>query len=90
MSESLIRWFGGKIRLCSVVVLLGCDVLPMVIASAIFRTIGNGYKLIIGGLFMKFKNYKDKSLLNLNNVMETLLVVGNLGASIADQRFRTE
>lgn len=39
---------------------------------------------------MKSKNSKDKSLLNLNNVMETLLVVGNLGASIADQRLRTE
>lgn len=72
------------------VVLLGCDVLPIIVASAIFRTIGICYKLIIGGLFMKSKNSKDKSLLNLNNVMETLLVVGNLGASIADQRLRTE
>lgn len=74
------------------VVLYGCDVLPIVVASAIFRIFGNGYKLIqtLGGTRMETLETKFKSHIDLHFVMETLLLVGNLGASIADQRLRAE
>ena len=54
----------------------------IVLVSAIFRTIGNFYKLtkLIGGLLMgTTETKKDTNLTNC--AMETLLVVGNLGVS---------
>lgn len=73
------------------VVVLSGDVSSVILIGAWLRTIGNIYKLIkiIGGTLMETIETKYKSFSKTNFVMETLLVVGNLGASIANHRHRT-
>ena len=82
----------GYVRLSSVVVVLSGDVSSVMLIGAWLRAIGNSYKLvkIVGGTFMETIETKIKSFSKTNFVMETLLVVGNLGASIANHRLGTE
>ena len=74
------------------VVAFGCKAPSVIMISAVIRSIGNCYKLIkiIGGKLMDILETKYNSIHQIDFVMETLLVVGNLGASIANHRLRTE
>ena len=74
------------------VVAFGCKAPSVMMISAVIRSIGNCYKLIkiMGGKFMDILETKYYSKHQIDIVMETLLVVGNLGASIANHRLGTE
>ena len=74
------------------VVAFGRESPSVMMISAVIRSIGNSYKLIkiIGGKFMDTLETKFSSTHQINFVMETLLVVGNLGASIVNHRLATE
>lgn len=70
---------------------------PILFISALLRTLGNSFKLIKsliniigGGEFMETIKTVIYNTIKKTGVMETLLVVGNLGASIADYRLGTE
>ena len=72
------------------VVAFGCEAPSIMMVSAVIRSIGNGYKLIkiIGGRLMDTLETKFNSIHQIDFVMETLLVVGNLGLQ-ANLRLRT-
>ena len=74
------------------VVAFGCEAPSIMMISAVIRSIGNSYKLIkiMGGKLMDILKTKYYSIHQIDFVMETLLVVGNLGASIANHRLGTE
>ena len=74
------------------VVAFGCEASSVMMISAVIGLIGNSYKFfeIIGGKLMDTLETKFTSIHQINFVMETLLVVGNLGASIANHRLGTE
>lgn len=66
------------------VVAFGCEAPSVIIISAVIRSIGNSYKLIkiMGGKLMDILETKFTSIHQINFVMETLLVVGNLGYQV--------
>ena len=74
------------------VVAFGCEAPSVTMISAVIRLIGNSYKLIniIGGKLMDTLETKFNSIHQIDFVMKSLLVVGNLGASIANHRLGTE
>ena len=74
------------------VVAFGYEAPSIMMISAAIRSIGNSYKLIkiMGGKLMDTLETKYTSIHQINFVMETLLVVGNLGALIANHRLGTE
>ena len=74
------------------VVAFGCEGPSVMMFSGVIRSIGNSYKLIkiMGGKLMDTLETKFNSIHQIDFVMESLFVVGNLGASIANHRLRTE
>lgn len=69
------------------VVVFSGEVPSVLLISALLKTIGNSYKLLksIGGTLMDTLETKFELFSKTNFVMETLLVVGNLGAFLANQ-----
>lgn len=74
------------------VVAFGCEAPSVMMFSGVIRSIGNSYKLIkiMGGKLMDTLETKFNSIHQIDFVMKSLLVVGNLGASIANHRLGTE
>ena len=74
------------------VVAFGCEAPSVMMFSGVIRSIGNSYKIIkiMGGKLMDTLETKFNSIHQIDFVMKSLLVVGNLGASIANHRLGTE